>query len=120
MLRGLVLRSLDASCPTCQSGIDPAKGDQAVTVLAETVAASCTQSGRIIRIATGKSPAASMSYEDFWRFVLANYHSGAGCMFRALQSSGNPTNWPAIAAGLPIGCQSGSMYIRRIEENIKP
>jgi hypothetical protein len=120
MLRGLVLRSLDASCPTCLGGIDPAKGDQAVTVLAETVAASCTQSGRIIRIATGKSPAALMSYEDFWRFVLANYHSGAGCMFRALQRSGNPTNWPAIAAGLPVWCQSGSTYIRRIEENIKP
>lgn len=120
MLRGLVLRSLDTSCPTCLSGIDPAKGNQAVSVLAETMAASCTQSGRVIRIVTGKSPAALMSYEDFWRFVMANYHSGAGCMYQALRRSGNPTNWPVIASGLPVGCQSGSTYIRRIEENIKP
>lgn len=120
MLRGLVLRSLDASCPTCLGGIDPAKGNQAVIVLAETVAASCTQSGRVIRLVTGKSPAESMSYENFWRFVLANYHSGSGCMLQALSRSGNPTNWQAIAAGLPVGCQSGSTYVRRIEENIKP
>lgn len=120
MLRGLVLRSLDVTCPTCPGGVDPDKGDQAVRVLAETMAASCTQSGRIIRMATGKSPAALMSYEDFWRFTLANYHSGAGCMYQAVRRSGNPTNWPAIASGLPEGCTSGSIYVRRIEENIKP
>ena len=120
MLRGLVLRSLDVTCPSCAGGIDPDKGGQAVTVLAETMAASCTQSARVIRMATGKSPASLMSYEDFWRFTLANYHSGAGCMYQALRRSGNPTNWPAIASGLPEGCTSGSVYIRRIEENIKP
>jgi hypothetical protein len=120
MLRGLVLRSLDATCATCQGGIDPGKGEQAVKVLAETMAASCTQSARTIRIATGKSPSSLMSYEDFWRFTLANYHSGSGCMYQALRNSGNPTSWSVIAAGLPNGCSSGSIYIRRIEENIKP
>ena len=120
MLRGLVLRSLDTTCATCQGGINTSKGDQAVRVLAETMAASCTQSARTIRIATGKSPSSLMSYEDFWRFTLANYHSGSGCMYQALRNSGNPTSWSVIAAGLPNGCSSGSIYVRRIEENIKP
>jgi hypothetical protein len=120
MLRGRVLRSLDASCSTCAGGIDPAKGEQAVTVLAETMAASCGQSARVITMITGKTPGAWMSYENFWRFVLANYHAGAGCMAQALKNSGSFTSWPAIASGLPSGCRSGSEYIRRVEENIKP
>ena len=120
MLRGTVLRSLDVSCSTCAGGIDPAKGDQAVAVLAETLAASCNQSARLIGLVTGKTPSAWMSYEDFWRFVLANYHAGAGCMYQALRNSGNYASWPGIASGLPSGCRSGAEYVRRIEENIKP
>jgi hypothetical protein len=91
-----------------------------VGVLAETLAASCSQSARVIRIATGETPASLMSYEDFWRFTLANYHSGSGCMYQALRRSGNPTNWPGIASGLPPGCSSGQTYVRRVEENIAP
>lgn len=120
MLRGLVLKSLDATCASCPGGIDPLKGEVAVSVLAETMAASCTQAGRVFRLATGKPPASLLSYEDFWRFTLANYHSGAGCMFQSLRSVGNPTSWPAITAGMLEGCKSGAWYVRRIEENIRP
>ena len=120
MLRGWVLGSLDVTCPTCTGGIDASKGTQAVKILAETLAASCSQSARVIRIGTGKTPASLMSYEDFWRFTLANYHSGSGCMYQALRRSGNPTSWPVIASGLPQGCASGQIYVRRIEENIAP
>lgn len=101
-------------------GIDPSKGDQSVEVLAETLSASCTQSARTIAMAIGHTPSALMSYEDFWRFSLANYHSGAGCMYQALRRPANPTRWSSIASGLPLGCLSGSVYIRRIEEAIKP
>lgn len=120
MLRGWVLGSLDVTCPSCVGGIDAGKGARAVEILAETLAASCSQSARVIRIATGKTPASLMSYEDFWRFTLANYHSGSGCMYQALRNSGNPTNWPVITSGLPQGCFSGQIYVRRIEENIAP
>jgi hypothetical protein len=120
MLRGWVLGSLDVTCPTCTGGIDASKGTQAVEVLAETLAASCTQSARVIRMATGKTPASLMSYEDYWRFTVANYHSGSGCMYQALRHSGNPTSWPVIASGLSQGCLSGMTYVRRIEENIAP
>ena len=61
-----------------------------------------------------------MRYEDFWRFALANYHSGSGCMLEALRRTGNPTNWPGIASGFPKGCLSGSAYVRLIEEQVKP
>jgi len=120
MLRGLVLKSLDATCSSCSGGLDPTKGEQAVTLLAETLSASCAQSARSIAIATGHLPSALMGYEDFWRFTLANYHSGSGCLYQAMRRSGNPTSWSSIASGLQPGCLSGSTYIRRIEEAIKP
>lgn len=120
MLRGCVLAELDVTCPTCAGGIEAKKGTLAVELLAETLAASCSQSARVIHLATGKTPAALMSYADFWRFTLANYHSGSGCMYQALRRSGNPTSWQAVAFDLPQGCLSGLTYVRRIEENIAP
>ena len=120
LLRGLVLKSIDATCPTCQGGVDPARGDQAVTVLTESLGASCRQSNRTFWLATGKRPAELLSYEDFWRLSLANYHIGTGCVYQALRHTGNPSSWSAIAINFPAGCGSGAEYIRRIEEQIIP
>ena len=120
MLRGRLLSNLDATCPSCAAGVDLRKGEQAVSVLADALNASCAQSARTIAVATGRAPAALMRYEDFWRFALANYHSGSGCMLEALRRTGNPTNWPGIASGFPKGCLSGSAYVRQIEEQVKP
>ena len=120
ILRGLVLKSIDATCPTCQGGVDPAKGDQAVTVLSQALGASCRQSNRTFWLATGKRPAELLSYEDFWRLSLANYHIGTGCIYQALRHTGFPSSWSAIDINFPSGCGSGAEYIRRIEEQLAP
>jgi hypothetical protein len=120
LLQGMVLKEIDASSPSSPGGIDLDKAIQAINVLTETLNASCLQSTRIIELATGKSPAAIMNYEDYWRFVLANYHAGAGCMYQALRKTGNSNNWNSIAGNFSSGCASGAEYIRRIEEQIKP
>lgn len=120
MLQGLVLRSIDATCPTCQGGIDPDRGDQAVGVLSETLAASCMQAARVFRMGTGKIPVEKLSYEDFWRFVLADYHSGAGCLYQALRLTGDPGSWSAISINLTGYCTTGREYVRRIEAHLKP
>lgn len=120
LLRGLVLKEIDATCPSCAGGVDLEKGKQAVQVLTETLNASCLQSTRVIYLATGKSPAALLSFEDYWRLVLANYHAGAGCVYQALRKTGNPNSWNSIAVNFSSGCASGAEYIRRIEGQIKP
>lgn len=120
LLRGLVLKSIDTTCPTCQGGVDPAKGDQAVAVLSEALGASCRQSNRTFWLATGKRPAEALSYEDFWRLSLANYHIGTGCVYQALRHTGSPSSWNAIAINFSAGCRSGAEYIRRIEEQLAP
>ncbi len=120
LLRGLVLKQLDATCPSCSGGIDPSKGDLAVSMLAESMDASCQQTARTFRMAQGKTPAAAMPYEDFWRMALANYHVGTGCIYQALRITGNPNSWSAIALNLPAGCRSGGVYIHRVEEQLIP
>ena len=120
LLRGMVLKEIDATCSNCPGGMDIEKGKQAVLVLAETLKASCLQSARIIYLGTGKIPSQILSYEDFWRLVLANYQAGAGCVYQALRRTSNPNNWNSIAANFSSGCASGADYIRRIEEQIKP
>jgi hypothetical protein len=116
----MVLRQIDATCPTCSGGVDPLKGDVAVSILAETLNASCQQTARTFRMAQGKTPAAVMSFENFWRLSLANYHVGTGCIYQALRITGNPSSWNAIATNLTGSCRSGSVYIHRIEEQLIP
>jgi hypothetical protein len=120
LLRGLVLKEIDATCANCLGGVDIERGELAVRVLAETLNASCSQSARVVGLATGKLPSSLMSYEDYWRLVLANYHAGAGCVYQALRNTGNPNSWSSIASNFSRGCASGAEYIRRIEEQIKP
>jgi hypothetical protein len=120
VLQGAVLKSIDPTCASCPGGLDLAKGNLAVQTLVETINASCQQSSRLIYLAMGKSPALVLSYEDYWRVVLANYHAGAGCVYQALLRDKSAGNWSAIAGNFPAGCASGREYIRRIEEQIKP
>ena len=120
LLRGMVLKEIDATCSNCPGGMDIEKGKQAVLVLAKTLNASCLQSARLIYLGTGKIPSEILSYEDYWRLVLANYQAGAGCVYQALRRTPNPNSWNSIAANFSSGCASGSEYIRRIEEQIKP
>jgi hypothetical protein len=120
LLRGQTLKTIDATCASCQGGVDPANGEKAIEVLAETLTASCVQTARAIISVKGQRPSELMTYEDFWRVVLVNYHSGAGCLSVALQRSGNAASWSRLASYLPPGCASGVTYIRRIEEAIQP
>jgi hypothetical protein len=123
LLRGFVLQEIDATCPTCPGGVDPAKADRSMQFLAETLQASCLQTASLVWEYSGREPMALMSYEDYWRLVLANYHSGAGCTSQAIsQLNVQQTSWSwrNIANQYAGGCASGALYIRRIEEQIKP
>lgn len=130
LLQGMILKEIDASSLSSPGGIDLEKAEQAIYVVTETLNASCLQSARIIELATGESPSSLMSYEDYWRFVLAKYHAGAGCMYQALRKTNSPDgrnvpersewDWNSIAGNFPSGCASGAEYIRRIETQISP
>ena len=119
LLRGQLLKNIDATCGSCTGGIDLEVGNKAVSILGETLIAGCRQSAYIITNTTGKTPNAIFSYEDYWRFVLANYHSGAGCLEDALDSTPKAASWGDVSTGLSPVCAEARGYVRRIEEQIK-
>lgn len=120
LLVGQVLQNVDANCTNCAGGVSIDRGELAIRVLAEALNASCLQTSRTFTNLTGKVPSTYLSYEDYWRLVLANYHSGSGCLYEAIRKTKNPISWSVISGNIPDGCGSGRTYIRRIELQIVP
>jgi hypothetical protein len=119
-VRGKLLQAADATCATCKGGVDLEQARQSISLLAETIAGSCRQSAYLVRRFSRDFPAQILSYEDFMRLVLANYHVGSGCLIPSLKVVGSESSWKTISANFPTGCSSGTEYIRRIEEQIAP
>jgi hypothetical protein len=117
-MRGKLLKGVDPTCATCRGGVDLDQARQSIFFLAEAFAGSCQQTADLVRRFSGEAPMQWMSYEEFMRLTLANYHMGSGCLKSSLQNGRKGDSWRIIAATLPTGCSSGVEYIRRIEEQI--
>ena len=86
LLRGyMASRVLNADCPTCEAGIDIAKVTASIDVFAKLLVANCHQVNQIIVNNTEEPGGKSSSYDDLWRFTLANYNAGAGCVSDAIE-----------------------------------
>ena len=79
MVRGDLLNSLNLACPSCEYGIDLKKANQSIPLLASVVEANCAQVKPLLDDFNSTA-----SYEDSWKFTLASYHSGIGCLQTAL------------------------------------
>jgi hypothetical protein len=61
-------------------------------------------------IAGGQSPLTS--YEDYWRFTFAAYHSGLSCLQQAVidvKKKKEPVNWDNV--GEELNCKGGKDYV---------
>lgn len=119
ILRGALLQSVDATCADCPLGIDLERADTSVSIFSRTLLANCEQTGRIIQNVTGKPAGESASYEDLWRFTLANYNGGAGCLADAIQvanSNGLGLTWENVAGNFLPGCQPVVQYVEDISQ----
>jgi hypothetical protein len=117
LLRGAVATSVDATCPTCTSGIDLSNVDFSINLFAQTLQANCAQIGQTINTATELSPGAIASYEDLWRFTVANYHAGPGCtsfaIHQAWLSTGKLT-WETVSARFTEACKGAVPYVEKV------
>jgi hypothetical protein len=119
MLRGAILSLVNADCPDCAYGLDLAKAERSVPVFAENLVASCTQTAQVVDNTTRNTPGVLSSYEDLWRFTLADYNVGSGCLSRALADTWRqrqPVDWSHVAANLPAGCHRAVEYVSRVLE----
>ena len=138
LIRGAVVQSVDAACPTCQYGLDLDKAKDSVSLITSLLRANCQQVDSILRtkyksdpdadaatatavVATvaagGKKPGAT--YEDYWRFTLLSYHSGVSCFNTAVnetRKAGLPVTWENLEPHLE--CKSGSNYVNGMFDNL--
>lgn len=117
MLRGALVSKVNAACPDCPVGVDLSQAETSVRIFGETLLASCLQTGRIVHNITQRSPGEVASYVDLWKFTLANYNAGPGCLWTAMKrvtSVGLRLTWENVTDYLDPACESARQYIDSI------
>ncbi len=107
-LRGGLMRWFDATCPTCEYGVDIAKAERSIKPLAQIIRANCYQVGYIME---KRVPQAE--YDTLWKFTLLSYHAGYQCLDDAVGKASrtdNPLTWEGVAFYLN-DCPGGAYYI---------
>jgi predicted secreted protein len=107
MVRGALLKSQDAVCPTCANGVDLTKARQSITFIAQVLRANCLQ---VHSILTARS--AVSDYESLWKFTLLAYHSGLQCLemaVKAVKKADQPVDWAHVAD--QTLCGTGRKYV---------
>ncbi len=103
LLRGALAIQADVSCPTCPNGIDLDEAEQSVDLFGDLLLANCAQTGEIVRQTYRSAPGDVASYPDLWRFTLANYNAGPGCLFEAIDEvyfGRQDLNWTNVKQAL--------------------
>jgi hypothetical protein len=120
LLRSALVSSVDAICPECSMGIDMKKADFSVGVFAQTLVASCRQTGMVVDMNANIVTGDEVSYADFWRFTLVNYNAGPGCLGLAIDdtsSLGEPLDWAHLSTHFTPVCQGALNYVNDISRS---
>ncbi len=103
MLRGGVLRKVGTK--------------EEVDLLAAMFEASAFQVNALIQEVIEPGKESGATFDDLWKFSLANYHSGSGCLRNALWSVtrlGYPLTWENVKNQLNGICRGANDYVNRV------
>jgi hypothetical protein len=117
ILRGALAMRAEAECPECPAGIDLSHANFTVELFAQTLLANCEQVGQIVHNATGQVAGQVSNYEELWRFTLANYHAGPGCLSYAVHSSWaqrRTLTWETVSSYFTPVCQGVIGYVDNV------
>jgi hypothetical protein len=119
LLLGALTIQANVTCAECAGGIDLSKAELSVDLFGQILKANCVQVGGLIGNMTHRQPGAESDYVDLWRFVLANYNAGPGCMeeaFRETLYGGYDLDWEHVAMELEDleGCQGAVEYVEKV------
>ena len=117
ILRGALALQAKADCTDCPSGIDLTNVDFSISLFANSIKANCDQVAQIVYNATRETPGLVCSYEDLWRFTVANYHAGPGCLSYAIYMAWSKTGtltWETVLAEFPDPCKGVIPYVNKI------
>jgi hypothetical protein len=88
-----------------------------MSLFANTLRANCEQVGQVVFNATEQVAGAAASYEDLWRFTIANYHAGPGCLSYAVHMAWNSSgvlDWEQVASSFTEACRGVIPYVENI------
>ncbi len=117
LLRGAVMAAADVTCPECAEDWDVTRAKESIEIFAYALQASCRQVNQVWQNVAHQPPGWGTSYEDLWRFTLANYNAGSGCLTSALQEAraqNLPLSWQAVAPLLDQECPGVQDYVEGI------
>ncbi len=117
MLRGALLAEMEVSLPPDISSTDFERMEESVSLFSETLLGNCTQVSQMITYRMKQTPGEIASYEDLWRFTLANYHGGPGCMANAINyvhRQKRALTWENVAIALDDNCPWVLEYVEDI------
>jgi hypothetical protein len=117
LLRGALATSADADCVNCEFGIDLTTVEKSINLVAHTLLADCEQVAQIVYNATGKIAGEVTSYENLWKFTIADYHIGAGCLSYALYTAWAARatmDWEHVSTHLTEPCGTVIPYVTEI------
>jgi hypothetical protein len=118
ILRGALALEANSNCADCPAGVDLSHANMSVSLFASTLKANCEQVSTLVNTATDEMPGKVSSYEDLWRFTVANYHAGPGCLSYAIhmawQSNPGPLTWEKVSAQFTEACRGVVPYVEKI------
>jgi len=117
ILRGALALTAKSDCSVCPTGIDLTNVYFSLGLFASTIKANCDQVAQIVYNASLEMPGEVSNYEDLWRFTLANYHAGPGCLsfaiYMAYAENGELT-WENVTPQFTEPCQGVIPYVEKI------
>jgi hypothetical protein len=123
LLRGALVKNLNATCVDCPVGINLNQASFSIKVFAETLLGNCEQAGNVIGAASQQSPGQVSTYADLWRFTLVNYNAGPGCLLDAAgqtHNAGESLDWEHLKGHLAPACQGAIGYVEDISKTPAP
>jgi hypothetical protein len=107
LLRGALLIEMEISLPADLDATDFKQLEESVSLFSETLLGNCAQVSQMITYRMDEVPGEIASYEDLWRFTLANYHGGSGCLANAINQVNKEKQdltWGNVAIALGENC----------------
>ncbi len=117
LLRGALALQAKTDCPDCPTGVDMSQANFSVKLFANTLQANCAQVARIIYTATNSMAGQVSTYDDLWRFTIANYHAGPGCLSYAIHqawATDRVLTWQGVSTRFTDPCKGVTPYVDKI------
>ena len=116
-----LITEVSVFCDTCEILIGYSHVNFSIEVFGEILLAYATQTGAIIENITGEPAGTLSTYEDLWRFTLANYNGGAGCFSEAIEGTWDSDvslNWENVSQNFSDSCDQVIDYVSHFDVEI--